>query len=169
MKRILCIVSLSLTFLFVKAQDLPNFRYIRIVDASDFNESTDKAALQAADYILSMPPSPKNKTWASASDYLLNWMAGTPKYTFTLDETGAALIKKDANIMLAYMSTLVKSQLEDTSSIPNTKKVKLNAIKKLIAYANNPSNSIKISGELKKMIEAYNKGELEAYLKLKNE
>jgi len=36
MKRILCIVSLSLTFLFVKAQDLPNFRYIRIVDASDF-------------------------------------------------------------------------------------------------------------------------------------
>jgi hypothetical protein len=114
MKRILCIVSLSLTFLFVKAQDLPNFRYIRIVDASDFNESTDKAALQAADYILSMPPSPKNKTWASASDYLLNWMAGTPKYTFTLDETGTALIKKDANIMLAYMSTLVKSQLEDT-------------------------------------------------------
>jgi hypothetical protein len=116
-----------------------------------------------------MPPSPKNKTWASASDYLLNWMAGTPKYTFTLDETGTALIKKDANIMLAYMSTLVKSQLEDTSSIPDTKKIKLNAIKKLIAYANNPSNSIKISGELKKMIEANNKGELEAYLKLKNE
>jgi hypothetical protein len=79
---------------------LPNFRYIRIVEPSDFNESTDKAALQAADYILSIPPSPKNKTWASASDYLLNWMAGTPKYTFTLDETGTALIKKDANILL---------------------------------------------------------------------
>jgi hypothetical protein len=31
------------------------------------------------------------------------------------------------------------------------------------------SNGIKISGELKKMIEANNKGELEAYLKLKNE
>jgi hypothetical protein len=38
-------------------------------------------------------------------------------------------------------------------------------MKILIAYANNPSNGIKISGELKKMIEANNKGQLEAYLK----
>ncbi len=166
MKRILCIVSLSLTFLFVKAQDLPNFRYIRIVDASDFNESTDKAALQAADYILSIPPSPKNKTWLSASDYLLNWMAGTPKYTFTLDETGTALIKKDANILLIYMASMVKTQLENSATALDKKQVKLKAIKRIIAYANNPSNNIKISGEIKKMIEANNKGQLEAYLKL---
>jgi hypothetical protein len=165
MKRILCIVSLSLTFLFVKAQDLPNFRYIRIVDASDFNESTDKAALQAADYILSMPPSPKNKTWASASDYLLNWMAGTPKYTFTLDETGTALIKKMPILCWCICRHSLNRNWKNTNAVSDTKKLKLNAMKILIAYANSPSNGIKISGELKKMIESNNKGQLEAYLK----
>lgn len=165
MKRIFFVVCTSLLFFITKGQDLPNFRYIRIVDAADFNESTDNAALQAADYILSVPPSPKNKTWASASDYLLNWMAGTPKYTFTLDETGTALIKKDANIMLAYMAALVKSQLQKTDTIANTREVKLNAMKILIAYATNSTNGVKISGELKKIIEANNKGQLGAYLK----
>ncbi len=166
MKR-LFIIALSTLFVFIsKAQDLPNFRYIRIVDPADFNENTDKAALQAADYILSIPPSPKNKTWVSASDYLLNWMAGTPKYTFTLDETGTALIKKDANILLIYMASMVKTQLENSATELDKKQVKLKAIKRIIAYANNPSNNIKISGEIKKMIEANNKGQLEAYLKL---
>ncbi|MBL7800925.1 MAG: hypothetical protein JNL95_09405 [Chitinophagales bacterium] len=165
MKRMLFFVCFSFSILIAKAQDLPNFRYIRIVEPSDFNESTDKAALQAADYILSIPPSPKNKTWASASDYLLNWMAGTPKYTFTLDETGTALIKKDANILLVYMATMVKTQLEDTATLKDAKQLKIKAIKRLIAYAQIPTNNIKISGELKKMIELNNKGELEEYLK----
>ena len=85
-------------------------------------------------------------------------MAGTPKYAFTLDETGTALIKKDANILLVYMATMVKTQLEDTATLKDAKQLKIKAIKQLIAYAQIPTNNIKISGELKKIIELNNKG-----------
>ena len=64
------------------------------------------------------------------------------------------------------MAAMTKFALENKADAKDQNKVKLNAVKLIIAYVKDEKNKVKLNAELKKAIEADDKGQLSAYLKI---
>ena len=64
------------------------------------------------------------------------------------------------------MAAMTKYALENKADAKDQNKVKLNAVKLIIAYVKDEKNKVKLNAELKKAIEADDKGQLSAYLKI---
>lgn len=148
-------------------QSLPNYTTIALEDKEDYNAEAEAAALKAANYLLESPVAKKDLYRLNSAAYLLKWMTGTPAYTFSLDDDLAKVWKSNDDILLVYMASMSKYVLEHPDQAKNAQDVKLHAFKLLIDYVKVPKNNIKVNGELKKLVEAGNKGELETYLHLK--
>ena len=93
-------------------------------------------------------------------------MTGTPDYSFTLDEQATKFAKKNDDLLSQYMAAMTKFALENKADAKDQNKVKLNAVKLIIAYVKDEKNKVKLNAELKKAIEADDKGQLSAYLKI---
>lgn len=98
--------------------------------------------------------------------YLLKWMSGTIHYKFDIDETITKISKKSTELMGLYLAATSTYCLENKDEASNTKLVKLNTYKLIAEYCQKPESKVKVSGELKKMIEASQNGKLDGYLKL---
>lgn len=61
---------------------------------------------------------------------------------------------------------MTKFILENKADAKDQNKIKLHAVRLIIAYAKDEKNKVKINSELKKAIEADEKDELAAYLKI---
>lgn len=150
----------------VIAQDLPDFDAIKLEKKEDFNLTTDNAALQASNFLLSAPFEKDNLDRLKSLQYIIKWMSGTPHYNFTLDEQATKFAKKNNDLLGLYMAAMTKYVLENKADAADQNKIKLNAVKMIISYVKDQKNNVKLNSELKKAIEADEKGELAAYLKI---
>lgn len=148
------------------AQNLPDFDGISIDKKEDFNVTADDAALQAANYLFSTPLEKNDAGRLRSMQYIIKWMSGTPDYNFTLDEQATKFTKKSDDLLGLYMAAMTKYVLENKENAKDQNMIKLNAVKLIIAYAKEEKNKVKINAELKKAIEADDKGELSTYLKI---
>jgi hypothetical protein len=155
---VLCLASFS--------QTLPDFESIRLERKEDFNSTADSAALQSANFLLSTPLEKDNIDRLKSIQYIIKWMSGTPDYSFSLDEQATKLAKKNNDLLGLYMAAMTKYVLENKADSKDQNKIKLNAVKLLIAYAKDKTNNVKINSELKKAIAADEKGQLSEYLKI---
>lgn len=147
-------------------QTLPDFGSIKLDAKEDFNMAADDAALKASSFLLSTPLDPKDIDRINSIQYIIKWMSGTPDYNFTLDEQATKFAKKNNDLLSLYMAAMTKYVLENKESAADQNKIKLNAVKIIIEYAKDPKNNVKINSELKKAIQADDKGELSEYLKI---
>jgi hypothetical protein len=92
-------------------------------------------------------------------------MGGTPDYSFDLDKNVIKYFEKDLDLMGVYMASLTSSAIQN-KTVKDPKVLTMLAVKKLIAYASNSGNNVAMTGKLTKLLEADQKGELEAFLKL---
>jgi hypothetical protein len=148
------------------AQALPDFDAIKLETKEDFNPTANDAALQASAFLLSSPLVKNNIDRLKSLQYVIKWMSGTPEYTFTLDEQATKFAKKNDDLLGLYMAAMTKFVLENKADSKDQNKIKLNAVKLIIAYAKEEKNKVKINGELKKAMEADEKGQLSEYLKI---
>jgi hypothetical protein len=148
------------------AQNLPDFGAIKLEKREDFNSTADNAALQASNFLLSTPLEKDNIDRLKSLQYIIRWMSGTPDYTFTLDEQATKFAKKNDDLLGLYMASMTKYVLENKPDAKDQNKIKLNAMKLIIAYAKDQKNNVKMNSELKKATEADDKGELATYLKI---
>ena len=160
MRKFIFIPAFFVSSLITSAQPQPDYTSIRLEAKEDYTAETDKAALQAAARILSTPASDKDITRLGAAQFLIRWMTGTPTYTFTLDDRAGKFAKDD--LLIVYMAGIVKYCLEHPLESKNEKQVQLNAMKSLLGHCQ--QFHIKMAGELKKLNQASEKGELEKYL-----
>jgi len=166
MKRIIFGLLFAFLFHISFAQTLPNLDGISLDKKEDFNSTADNAALQSASFLLSTPLEKNNIDRLKALQYVIRWMTGTPDYSFTLDEQATKFAKKNDDLLGLYMAAMTKYVLENKSESKDQNKIKLNAVKFIITYAKNEGNKVKINSELKKAIEADEKGRLPEYLKI---
>jgi hypothetical protein len=152
----------SVTF----AQTIPDFDAIKLNKKEDFNATADDAALQASNFLLSTPLEKDNLDRLKSLQYIIKWMSGTPDYMFELDEQATKFAKKNEELLGLYMAAMTKYVLENKADSKDQSKIKLNAVKSIVAYAKDEKNKVKINGELKKAIEADANGQLSAYLKI---
>lgn len=148
------------------AQHLPDFDAIKLEKSEDYNATANDAALQAANFIFSTPLEKNDPGRLKSLQYIIKWMTGTPDYSFSLDEQATKFAKKNDDLLGLYMAAMTKYVLENKENSKDQNMVKLNAVKLIIAYAKDEKNKVKINTELKKAIEADDKGELSAYLKI---
>ena len=164
MKKLIFITLLGVFSTLTFAQTLPDFEAIKLETKEDYNETADLAALQAADFLLSTPMEKNNINRLRALQYIIKWMSGTPAYSFTLDEQATKFAKKNDDLLGLYMAAMTKFVLENKGDAKDQDKIKYNAVKLIIAYAKEEKNKVKLNAELKKTIEADDKGKLAEYL-----
>ena len=166
MKKLIWGALFGLICNFSFAQNLPDFDAIKLEAKEDYNSTANDAALQASNFLLSTPLDDKNIDRLKSIQYIIKWMTGTPDYSFTLDEQATKFAKKNDEFLGLYMAAMTKYVLENKEDSKDQNKIKLNAVKLIIAYVKDTKNNVKINSELKKAIEADDKGQLSAYLKI---
>lgn len=145
------------------SQTLPDFDEIKLDKGPDY-QVAEPDVMKAADYILSTPFEKNDMNRLKSLQFIIKWMTGTPDYTFGLDETVSKLMKGNDELLGIYMACMTKYCLENKASSKDGKVVKLNSVKLLLAYCENPDNKMKMTKQLKKLSEANQKGELEKEL-----
>ncbi len=166
MKKILFLLLLSTFCKISYSQNLPDFSSIKLETKDDYNSIANSAALQAANYLFTTPFEKQNIDRLKSIQYIIKWMSGTPDYNFSLDEQATKFAKKNDDLLALYMAAMTKYVLENKADSKDQNKIKLNAIKLIIAYVKDPNNKVIINNELKKIIDAEDKGKLSDYLKL---
>ena len=83
-----------------------------------------------------------------------------------MDEQATKFAKKNDDLLGLYMAAMAKYVLENKPDSKDQNKIKLNAVKLIIAFAKDDKNKVKINSEFKKAIEADEKGQLSEYLKI---
>lgn len=160
MRKLLIIPAFFVSSLIAHAQSAPDYTSIKLEAKEDYTTDADKAALQAASQILSTPANDKDIARLGAAQFLIRWMTGTPTYTFTLDDRAGKFAKDD--LLIVYMAAMAKYALEHPADSKVEKTVQLNAIKSLLIHCR--QFGVKMTGELKKLNAADEKGELEKYI-----
>jgi hypothetical protein len=164
MKKILLTLLTIVVAFNAFSQSLPPIDGLKLVTKEDFR-SADSLALKVANYILSTPSAKNNVPRLKATQFLLNWMEGTPDFTFSLDEKAIKYFEKDMDLMGVYTASLTAYSIQN-KQVTDTKIVTLNAVKIFITYIDNNGNNVTWTSKLKKLSEANQKGELESLLKL---
>ena len=166
MIKTLLTLSAFLTIGYLKAQSLPDFSKIPLDSKTDFNETANDAALKASTYLLSSPLDKNDMNRLLSAQYIIKWMTGTPDYHFSLDGHVAKISKKNDDALVLYMACMTKYSLENKADTSDPKKMTLGPTKLFVDYVKSDKNNVKLTRELKKLIDADSKGELEQYLKL---
>ena len=154
MRKTTLIVAAMLLVIVARSQRLPDVSSIKLDKKEDFNATANDAAFQASSYLLTTPIEKNNADRDLAGAYLLKWMKGTPDFYFSLDEDAAELAERDNALFIVFMAAMTKYVLENKADSKDQNKIKLNAVKSIVAYAKDEKNRVKINGELKKAIEA---------------
>lgn len=161
------IIFLIILFCLVKdtfSQESVRYDEIKLETKEDYNEFSNNAALQAANYLLSTPTDSKNILRLQSLQYVIRWMAGTPEFSFTLDAAITKLGKNNDMLLGLYMAAMTKYVLENRAESTNQNAIKLYAFKLIILYSKDPKNNVKITKDLRKAIDAYDNGKLDDYL-----
>jgi len=148
------------------AQNVTNFENIKLETREDYNPAANAAALQASNFLLLTPLDANNVDRLKALQYIIRWMTGTPDYSFELDAQATKFAKKNDDLLGLYMAAMTKFVLENKADSKDQDKIKLNAVRLIIEYAREPKNKVKPNKELKKAMEAEEKGQLTEYLKM---
>lgn len=145
------------------AQTLPNLDEIKLNKPADY-KAAEAIVNQAATYLVSNPFDNDDINRTKSLQFVIKWMSGTPDYSFTLDDVATKITKGNNDLLGLYMACMTKYSIENKVSSTDAARVKLNAIRMLLAYCENPVNNLKMNKPLKKLSEANKKGELEKEL-----
>ncbi len=156
---IICLFTANYCF----SQQLPDYENVKMEKKADYAEA-DKVALTAANFILSNPCAKNDINRLKSLQFVIKWMSGSPDFKFSIDESAVKLARGNDELLALYMTAMSKFALKNRDEAGDAKKMKLAAIRTLIAYCENETNNMKMSRELRKLSEANKNGSLESVL-----
>ncbi|MDJ1504602.1 hypothetical protein [Xanthocytophaga agilis] len=166
MRRVICILFVFLCFAYVGfAQDFSNLKNYSLSAKEDFKKA-ESVVLECSKYLVSHPLSETDLNRLYAVQFIMRWMEGTPDFSFSLDETAVKLSKSNTALLGIYLGEMSQLAIQNPEMSKDAKQIKLNAITSVLTYCEDSSNSVKLDKELKKLIDAKNKGKLKEYLKV---
>lgn len=164
MKNLFLFIMAALAVFKINAQQVPDYSSLENGTPEQIATRANEAALQAATYLLSMPPDTNNQDIKDAASYTVMWMSATPDYSFELDNACVKMYGGDPALLQVLLAAMVEYEITNPENKDDGEKVRVNAVKRLIAYAQDPKNKITIHDDLKNAIKADNKGKLDKYL-----
>jgi hypothetical protein len=158
--RSLIIIGLCLFPSLIQAQ-VKNFSVIEFKSKEDYKTAEPKI-LEMANYVLGHPAGDSEENKKIYAN-IIKWMSGTPDYHFSMDNSIMDLSKNNEDVLPLYMVCATKAALENPLW-SDEKKLKLRSFEILLDYCGEKANGISHNKEMKKAIEAKQKGQLEKYL-----
>lgn len=159
---ILFIISVQHSF----AQELPNLKHVKLNKKAHF-KATEQLTLKVVDYLFETPIDKKNRLRTEAGQFLIDWMNGTPDYTFRLDEKETNFFNTDADLILMYMAGLTKYMLNNPQ-VKDQKTQVLGAMTIVLPYLNQQEDKKTWSVSLWQLNDANQKGKLTDFLNDEN-
>ena len=148
----------------IHAQKKMTYANIRLDKPEDYAKAED-AALEAANYILSVPIDKENTNKSDAMHFLVDWMQGTPDYLFPLNEPIGKIANENPELLILFMASMTRYVLSaDDDKKPGEDNIAYNGYLIFSDYCLNPSNHVTVKGELKNLIDAKKEGNLKDYL-----
>jgi hypothetical protein len=160
-KLVLFLVLLSLG-IYANGQEFPKLKQIKLNKKAHY-KAAEETTYKVVNYLFETPIDRKNKSRSEAGQFLLDWMHGTPDYTFNLEEKELNFFNTDSDLMLMYMAALTKFALENPA-IKDPKDRIVGALRLVLPYLNQQENKKSWSAALWQLNEANQKGNLLAYL-----
>lgn len=161
MKTLFSILFFCVT-LSLFSQNTSQYDNILLNTAADYRKAEPQVIL-ASDYVYSSPIDKENTNRSNAISFIMKWMKGTSDYSFGMDETISKISNNDYEILGIYFTCLAKYALSKGKGA-DREDMKYNAYLMMATYCENPDNSFRIRGEVKKMIDAKNQGKLKEFL-----
>jgi len=158
MKKTFFLLIALLTTTFLYAQNVPDFTQIKL-DKPDDYRAANTYALVAANALLSNPIDKDKIDRLNCQKFVAKWMSGTPDYGFTFGNS-EKILSNDPELLGIYMASMVKFCLENKVQCTEQEKIKIGSWQILLAYCDNPTNDVRLTRKLKKLIEADKNGEL---------
>ncbi|MES2416960.1 MAG: hypothetical protein V4541_02170 [Bacteroidota bacterium] len=152
-------ISISATL----SQELPNLKHIKLNKNTHYKD-IEPVVIKVTNYLFATPLNDKNDSRREAGQFLMRWMNGTPYNTFLLEENQTRFFDTDAELMLIYMAGLTKFTLEHKTVTIQKEKV-LGALQLVLPYLDKQTNKKSWSKELWQLMDSYQKGRLEEFLK----
>lgn len=149
------------------AQKAPKVSTIKLDSKTNYAEY-DSLVLLCANFILqnNYENNSNQIDNLNAFIFILNWMSGTPDYSFMIDEKIPDICIKQSQLSSVYMASCVKYAIENKKDKPSAIDINYNGFLTFIQYCENPENGVIIKGEMKKLIKAKNENKLKDYLKM---
>ncbi|HEX5171312.1 MAG TPA: hypothetical protein VFW11_19180 [Cyclobacteriaceae bacterium] len=163
MKTIILISLCLLAYTQMFSQNPEDWQSIEFNSKEDY-EANEGKILECANFILSVPAKASDPARQSALGALSKWMSGTPDYQFVIDESIGKLMEKNEAVLSIYMAAMSKYALENNDHVPTAEEMEYNAFDQMLAYSKDSGNNVPMTKELKKAIQARDKGNLKAYL-----
>lgn len=145
------------------AQTMPDFDLVKMDNTADF-KTAEPFVLQTCNFLLSTPVVKGNDNRLKSMQFIYKWMSGTNDFSFTFEDDVSKMIKDNPDLVGLFMAGMAKYALENRATMPDVKKIKLNAVTALLSYCENSHNKIKITKQVKKLLEARDAGKLQEML-----
>jgi hypothetical protein len=145
------------------AQTIPNFDLIKLEKISDYKKA-EPFVILSANFILSTPFKIDNKDRYNSLKFISQWMNGTPDYSFVMNDIIEKIGKGDNDHLAIYVSALTKYTIENKPVVKDANKLKVEAMTTLLNYCQDKKNNLRLTKQLKKLVDAKEKGQLEQAL-----
>jgi len=155
MKQITFFLLLNLFPLLLIAQNSADLKSIEFESAADYKTYEPEIA-EAADFLLNTVQSESEYNASLAAQVMLEWMTGTPDYTFEIGADFIDCCGGNPALGSVYMASLVKAAFSDkdlTSADINTKAKAI-----FLKYCAVKENNVKYNKFIKKGIKKMKKG-----------
>ena len=151
MKKLFLFTVVYLLAINIQAQNFEELADYKF-DSEESYETAEPQVLKAANYLFESPANVTQIKRLNAVRYIINWMQGTPDYTFEISKNATDLTKGNSDLLGLYMAAMTKVVLDDSDKSLNTDEIYKRSEELLVTYCENPENHIKPSRKIKKLI-----------------
>lgn len=157
-KTTILFFAFALMGTWVQAQ-FSHLKDVKLQSADDFNEYAEQV-LDCSDYLLLTPYDKKDSERQVATDFVIRWMQVAPQFSLNISENIKLLTEEKEDLLGLYITCFAKQVLENKENHVNDKLLENNTINLFLDYCANPLNKIKLTKEMKKVIELKDSGKL---------
>lgn len=151
MKKIIFIALLTLTSTISFGQNFSELANSEFKSAESYKPA-ESQVLTCANYLFNNPANQEELNRLNAIQYIMNWMSGTPDYTFEIGEKAMDLTDENSDLLGLYIAAMSKAVLENTTEKLSNDEIYDRAEKILVKYCAIADNKIKPSKKIKKLL-----------------
>lgn len=123
------------------AQDFSGLDMNSMKTAKDYNDAEVKV-LECSNYLLATPMDVDKLSRGTIINYVVKWMEGTPRQTFSVDDEVNALTRESNDRFMLYFVAMAKAVLDNPSKDLSEDEIHEIATNHLIDYCLKPENNL---------------------------
>ncbi|MFK7970039.1 MAG: hypothetical protein AB8F95_06705 [Bacteroidia bacterium] len=146
------------------AQDIPEgFMNYKLEEKEDYAKA-EPMIIELADYLLNEPVKPGSNLRDLAKAKLLQWMTGTPDYSFDLHVWATEISKKEPELLMILMASMTRVGLSNPEKKDDKAFIQIESANLLATYIANADHNVKVKGYVKKFMAAHKAGTLAKFI-----